>query len=237
MTKASDKAAAILERKEIAYCTKVETLTGHLWRSRGEIRSQARVAFHTGTTTAEEFAVSVAIKEPVGAAVHALKAMAVEAADQRARKHIERVTAELAEAGGTITYPRGDVWSQAYREAKRIYDRFSDLVTTAPGTHHMHINQPRAVIMSDTACERFVKMARESAAAEYDAFICKLSAKVGEVTDATLTGNHVWGESVLTVTTATGERQNWRTHQIWNVSKLGLEFPQWPTRLMKGGRV
>ncbi len=64
-------------------------------------------------------------------------------------------------------------------------------------------------------------------------FICKLVAKVGEVTEASIAGNHIWGESYLTVTTIAGAKQTWKTQQIVNVSVLGNYFNQWPTRLMK----
>jgi hypothetical protein len=49
---------------------------------------------------------------------------------------------------------------------------------------------------------------------------------------AELNGSRVWEHSILTG--RKGDKvENWKTHQIWNVSKLGNEFPQWPMRLMK----
>lgn len=61
----------------------------------------------------------------------------------------------------------------------------------------------------------------------------KLEMKIGEHLTATLEGNHVWGDSFITVEKANGENERWRTHTILNVSKLGLYFNQFPTRKIK----
>jgi hypothetical protein len=52
--------------------------------------------------------------------------------------------------------------------------------------------------------------------------------------DASITGTHIWGHSVLTVTLPNGTVERWKTQQIVNQSKLGLLFNQWPSRKMKG---
>ena len=53
------------------------------------------------------------------------------------------------------------------------------------------------------------------------------------VVEAILTGEHVWGHSILTVCHADGTTHQWRTEMIINVSKLGALFNQWPTRKLK----
>jgi hypothetical protein len=92
---------------------------------------------------------------------------------------------------------------------------------------------PDPARMSPKQCAKFVKQAQENASAQYDAFIAKLEGKVGETTSATLSGEHVWGHSILTVTKADGSVERWKTQMIVNVSVLGNMFNQWPSRKVK----
>ncbi|MNE44768.1 hypothetical protein D3C80_1390130 [compost metagenome] len=95
------------------------------------------------------------------------------------------------------------------------------------------MRDPDPARMSPNGCALFVKQAQENASAQYDAFIAKLEAKIGEVTAAILSGEHVWGHSILTVTKADGTTEKWKTQMIVNVSVLGNLFNQWPTRKVK----
>jgi hypothetical protein len=81
--------------------------------------------------------------------------------------------------------------------------------------------------------ERFITRAKEDAAAQYDSYVQKLIGKIGEVTAASLDGDHVWGFSYLTVTLPNGKKEVWKTQMIVNISKLGKLFNQFPTRKMK----
>ena len=88
--------------------------------------------------------------------------------------------------------------------------------------------------MTPETVEKFAASARETAAAEYDAFVAKLEAKIGDdVAAAELAGNHVWNHSTLTITRTDGSVERWRTSMIINVSKLGKLFNQFPTRKAK----
>jgi len=94
-------------------------------------------------------------------------------------------------------------------------------------------NDPEIIRISDDLVARFIKIAKEDAAIQYDEFVAKLVIKIGKVTDATLFGNHVWSFSILTVTKEDGSIEKWKTQMIVNISKLGKLFNQWPTRKMK----
>lgn len=79
--------------------------------------------------------------------------------------------------------------------------------------------------------ERLVEESKVEAAVSFDAYVAKLTAKVGDCDAATVQGV-LWSRSVLTVTKgATVER--WNTQQIVNFSVYGKAFNQWPTRLQK----
>lgn len=89
---------------------------------------------------------------------------------------------------------------------------------------------------SQEAEARFIEESREAAALEYEGFVLKMIEKItkfGNISSATIDGNHVWGYSHLTVELESGETQVWRTQMIINVSKLGKLFNQFPSRKVK----
>jgi hypothetical protein len=93
---------------------------------------------------------------------------------------------------------------------------------------------PELVRISEERYARMREQVRQDAGASFDAYVAKLTAKVGEgVISASVVG-HLWDYSILTVEKTSGIEQ-WRTQQILNVSCLGKVFNQWPTRKMKGG--
>lgn len=152
-------------------------------------------------------------------AVSHLKAAAQDRAEQYARKVVADVQADIAAKGGlSAAAPVPRAWQAPtettfkYRAAQQKRELYKAIMASA---------------------DKFVQDARDNAAAQYDAFVAKLNEKIGPVTRASLQGNHVWGYSNLTVVTAAGETQVWRTQQILNVSKLGKVFNQYPTRRVK----
>lgn len=257
MTKAPTKAelrrAEIEEGKRAAFVKRVRTLTGQLVAQRMDVG--AALAAYKAGTTADAYAAQLAAQEPVGRVVHPLKADAIKNAGDRARRIVAKVQGELEAAGWNITTaapgaPRSmSAWSHEYKalNAKRsLFSTLTEEDRDATSAWHaaapqgdeearrayFRAGRPEIVRMSERGIARFVEMAEQGAALEYDAFICKLVAKVGDVDSAELTGSHIWAHSILTV--RKGDTvENWKTQQIWNVSKLGNEFPQWPTRLMK----
>ncbi len=174
---------------------------------------------------------------PIETAILPMKAQAIERAEKDARAYANRLLAKL-EAGGwnlDIVAPRGNSFKDGHTEYKTKQAKraaFFAVTETAPDTS-MKPNQPHIVKASPKRIEAFVETSKADAAVQYDAFVAKLNAKIGETTDAKLDGSHVWGYSILTVTLPTGETQRWKTQQIVNVSVLGNLYNQWPSRKVK----
>lgn len=172
---------------------------------------------------------------PVGRAVEPIKTEAIERARKEAAARVERVIADIAANGWDlqIVAPYPNSWNlsrNAYLEGKRKYDLYRAFVRHVAGVRGM--KDPEIVVRADDKIAKFIEDCAEAAAVQYDMFAAKLVNKIGEHSDATITGSHVWGYSILTVTTPSGV-QRWKTQQIINVSKLGLLFNQWPSRKIK----
>lgn len=179
---------------------------------------------------------------PVEAAVAPLKADAVESAEKHAREIITQMNEKMAAHGWVLdeAAPRGTAADGYRREANdnlhRLYDQLT--ATDWPGASRT-LADPDKRKRSVEREARFIKESREHAAAQYDAFVVKLVAKVGPCLSATLEGSHVWGWSILSVVKAgVAEPEQWKTRQIINMSRNGKLFPQWPTRLLgkRGGK-
>lgn len=173
---------------------------------------------------------------PVETAVAPMKTEAMDRAAKDARERVAFVLKQIEEAGWDVNaiapYPSSFNSSRNdYLEGKRKYSLYRSFV------RHVEVSRrssdPEIVVVAPDRIEAFVKACVEGAAASYDMFVAKLVREIGDCETATLTGSHVWGHSILTVTKADGSKENWKTQQIVNVSKLGLLFNQWPSRLTK----
>jgi len=96
-----------------------------------------------------------------------------------------------------------------------------------------HVGADEIVTGVDKAAiEALAQEAADDAALSFDAYVAKLTSKVGDVDSARVCGARLWQGSTLTVTKGdTVER--WHTQQIINFSALGRAFNQWPTRKLK----
>lgn len=243
-TKKEMKAAEVLANRRAAFEKKVRSLLGHVSGrlSKRELDAAfAKADQYSYSEVADAFAAEVASREPVGQVIHAIKFEAVEHAEKGARKTVEEVRKELEEGGWDINavapYPYNlPSHSRAYDDARAKYSLFHELATADPakGYQSSQRGQPRYVVMDDDMIERFVDYRRRAAALQYDAFIVKMVAKVGEVVSAELEGSHVWSHSFLEVTKSDGSREIWKTQQIVNYSKYGRPYYQWPSRIVKG---
>lgn len=171
---------------------------------------------------------------PIALAVEPLRSVALARAEKDANELIARYVAKLEAAGMDIdvAYPRpnGRMSREEYRATLARYNIALSLTTYVKPT--LRPGEPNLRKHSPEGVARFVTAAKETADAQYTAFVAKLEAKVGACDAAELSGEHVWGYSTLTV--AKGEEvEHWRTQQIVNVSKLGLLFNQWPSRKLK----
>lgn len=245
MTKAEENRIRIEANKREAFAKRVNGLLGHA--SARVSKSHLDTAFGNAVfanvdlgPAADAFAAAIAAKEPVGRALHQQKAAAVAYAREDAQKVIDRVAKELEAAGWDINvaapYPNSRRDGQsAYKQKRAKYGLFQSLTENAEKDvgYRYDRNAPKIVKLSDDGCARFIEQSAQDAALQYDAFICKLVSKVGEIVDASIEGDHVWGWSILTVTKADGSKENWKTQQIRNYSVYGTPYLQWPTRIVK----
>jgi hypothetical protein len=178
-------------------------------------------------------------KHPVALAVEPTRQKAVDAAAAEAKKIVAKVREELKASGFDLLvcapYPNSGMGRATYMTAQAKYQLFSSLTKWRKGTY-----SPREPHLADVTPElvaKFIAKAKERAAIDFDAFIVKLVQKIGACKKAELTGDFVWSYSFLAVDKVGGVREVWKTQQIINVSKLGRLFNQWPTRLMKPGKM
>lgn len=164
-----------------------------------------------------------------------LKADAMKRAAEFAQVRIDEVAKELKAANYDVQacapYPSGSLGRDSYHEALRKYHLFSALTKWRKGTYSPR--EPHYADMDSAKKAKFIKNAKEAAAAQYDMFVGKMISKIGDVTKTELEGNHVWGYSFLTVRKPDGSEEIWKTQMILNISKLGLVFNQWPSRKVK----
>jgi hypothetical protein len=174
---------------------------------------------------------------PIVQAVAPLKNDAIARAEEEANKMVAHIAKKLEEAGWDLDvaapYPKS-AWSvsrEQYILQVSKHKLYGSVVKHRASSRRF--SDPDFVDMHQPYIDRFIEQAKKDAAFQYDAFVAKLVKKIGETTEATLTGNHVWGHSILHVILVDGTKQNWKTQQIVNVSKLGKLFNQWPTRKQK----
>lgn len=178
---------------------------------------------------------------PIAKAVAPIKEDAIARAEKDAREYSAKLIKQIEEAGNDLNkvapYPRStNVSREQYRNAMNRHNLYVSITTARKDNVQRHWSDattPYYVDACPAKIEVFVETAKITAAEQYDAFVHKLVKKVGETTEASLTGNHVWGYSVLHVTLPSGEKQKWQTQQIVNCSVYGLLFNQWPTRQIK----
>lgn len=236
-TKKAVNEARIAANKYAAWLKGVRTLIGHIFARMDGVAAEA--AYAAGTSY-QDYAAKLAASEPVGAALHQRKADAVSYAENRAFRQVEEAMVELEAAGWDLNvlapYPDSRrVSREKYLSMRDRHNYFAMLTEADPTAGNTHrVGAPNIRRRNERGELRFIQKAKDSAAFQYDKFICKMVAKIGSgAINAKIEGNHIWGNSVLTVWMADHSIQRWHTKQIWNVSCLGKDFPQWPSRLQK----
>lgn len=179
------------------------------------------------------------LNNPIVQAVLPLKKDAAERAKTFAEKKVAELRTELKannwDCNIVAPYPGG---FGMFSHAAFAKYKFLSAVTEwdyvkQPGSRTP--NTPCTVKMAPARVAKWIAECIRDAERQYDLFVMKLTEKIGVTETADLEGNHVWSESILTVTIPGGEIQKWKTKQIVNFSKYGKLFFQWPTRLMKNG--
>ncbi len=173
---------------------------------------------------------------PIDLAVLPLKEQAMERARKYAAEYVRRAYEEIAAADGdlNVAAPYPKLTSVFYRqEAAKHHTYLSLTKEDKDKPRHIRMNDPNFRVPDYNRKYKFVEQAVKDAAAQYDAYMAKLNAKIGPVVSATLAGNHVWSESILTVVTEAGSTERWHTQMILNTSKYHKLFNQFPTRKLK----
>jgi hypothetical protein len=167
-------------------------------------------------------------------AVAPLKNDAIKRAEEKGQAMIARHLENLEKAGWDLNvaapWPHTRMDRKSYKEKMALHDMIRRL--TSSNNPIRGINDPDIRIRNRQAEQCLLDQIKQHAAFDYEKFVAKLIKKIGDVDAATLTGNHVWGYSLLTVQKG-DQTEHWRTQQIINVSVLGKVFNQWPTRKVK----
>jgi hypothetical protein len=237
MTKKEQREAEVLENKKAAYVKKVRGLLGHVFDRQSAATIAA--AFEAGVS-AEDYSTSIAAKEPVGLCIHPMKIEAVDSMEKKVRERIEKLLAKLAEHGGDIykAFPYDEDFRNHSDDNKQATNLHNFVCRLSVATDELIEIRKWGVrnykrVPHAEGIERVVQENRDIASFTYDMFICKMVHKVGPGVDsASIEGSHVWGYSILTVKKG-DVVERWHTQTIWNTSKYGLPFNQWPSRKMK----
>jgi hypothetical protein len=179
----------------------------------------------------------------ITAAVEPLRLKAVEDAAMRAatfaRSYLDQLKKDGMDANVSFPYPSSMRLSRAEFAVKKAdYNIVRSLTThiDLPFTQENRNKDIRKVEKARVA--KFIEEARERANIQFLLYVAKLTKKIGDLKTCELvdTGARfpsVWGWSFLRITKEDGSEQIWKTQQIWNRSKLNLDFPQWPSRQVK----
>lgn len=243
-TKAQIEAARVLDNRRAAFVKRVRNLLGHVGTRTAQSLLEARFDVLSPADQveygpkADALAAELASVEPVGRALMPQKLEAVRSAREDAQRVIERVYKDLEAHGWDINAaaPRPDSFRTGRTEYQKMNAKrslYSSLTKSAKDGYSYNRTGPELVKADPEGQARFISNTEQDAALQYDAFICKMVSKVGEVTDATIKGEHVWSHSILTVTKEDGSTENWKTQQIVNYSVYGRPYLQWPSRKVK----
>lgn len=163
-------------------------------------------------------------KSKVALAVEPLRKDTLEQAKIRTRERIASALEKLAAHDwnpynfpGASMHPQFDIARKVTRQDQKRFGWFRE--------------------QSDRSEQYYLDLVLKGVDQQFDSYVRKLEAKIGaEVAEAKLEGGHgnsLWGYSLLKIRLNDGSTQTWKTQLIWNISKLGLVFPQFPTRKLK----
>ena len=169
-------------------------------------------------------------------AVAPLKQKSVDSAVEFAKDQVERMLKKLEEANWDVQIVCPRLRTGYYnREQYMRHQATSNFISTITKwtTVSRRINEPEIVVKDEEGIARYLEQTAKDAGADFEAFVHKLNAKVGEVVSAELGSDNVWYDSYLIVIKPEGEKQVWNTQIITNYSKYGKAFNQFPTRQVK----
>lgn len=163
MSKAAERAARVEAAKQAAYLKKVRTLVGYVGP---RVTLADAVLAKTSGLTAEAYAFSLAAAEPVGRAVFAVKAHAVEQAEKNARERVSEMTKRLEAANWNLDVlaPRAvsSDSREAYRRKSAIRQEYASIVERT-GNPYAHHREPFICAVSPERVEKYVAAAARAA--------------------------------------------------------------------------
>ncbi len=171
----------------------------------------------------------------IAEAVEPRRAASIERARNLANENICRAYLDLAvndwDLDKAAPGPNGRMSRVAYKMAQAKRDFYTSITVAHPDApRRIRNTDPRPVIASDERISIVLNRVEREAGEQFDAYIGKLTVKVGETIAASINDSPLWNGSVLTVTKPDGTTEQWKTKMIINVSSLGKLFNQWPTR-------
>lgn len=195
---------------------------------------EARIAAKAAEKAAKLAAEKARIESnPIFAAIAPQRAEAIVKAQEFTRERLERFVErfpvggnfkELAPSPNSLKDGRSQ-----YRTKLAFRSLASRVVRIERGPWPEYTETVLGV--NEEGIERLVEEAGEEAAASFDAYVAKLTEKVGQCDEAAVSGR-LWQESLLIVRKG-GNFERWKTQQILNFSVYGKAFNQWPTRKVK----
>ena len=171
---------------------------------------------------------------PIRRAVEPLKEQAVLYAKEAAQTAIRHYTNDLInsnndiDVAAPIARPDTPRWKRLPMQYRRAV--FLEITKRRNPTRGMNSEEPNYADICKTGVNTYINRRMRETAEQYEAFIDKLEKKVGPHKSAILTGDHVWGCSILEIEFSDGRVEKWKTNQIDNISKFGKPFYQWPSR-------
>ena len=177
----------------------------------------------------------------VGKAVEPFRLKAEAFAEQSAKEVVANWKEKLVAAGNSISRLIPPSAAQIEKHKKG----YTSALTAAPEmtpfvlslmdrkSDDWHEPDFDVLVWSDKKEKDYIKGRIAESASQYYSYVEKLVYKLGQVTSAVLTSGDVWHESFLIIEKPDGTKEHWKTKQIFNTSKLGNMFLQWPTRLIK----
>ena len=171
----------------------------------------------------------------IAQAVEPRRTASIERARAAAAKSIEAAYADLESNGWDLDKaapgPNGRMSRVDYKMAQAKHNFYATITIANPNApRRIRMTDPRPVIASDERISIVLARVEREASEQFDAYIGKLTGKIGETTAASINNSPLWNGSVLTVTKPDGTTEQWKTKMIINVSSLGKLFNQWPTR-------
>jgi hypothetical protein len=170
----------------------------------------------------------------IALAVAPLKPIQMDRAEEMVRSAFAHAQELMSKGDGTKKGAIAAVAAEYEAKGWKLFDDTKQSISKKIGRFYRtdYSQQGAPLVACPKALAWEISSARQAASDSYDAYVAKMISKVGEVTKANMqTASHVWGYSVLEVTTITGDEQIWTTQQIVNCSVHGKLFNQWPTRL------